>query len=115
MVDVIYNINIDQVFGVFDVVSWELYYDFVWKDYFFDVFEVQGVIDFVFDGIILCVLFKVLFKSQFVLGCEFNCCIKIVMDEVNIEIFLFQCSVSFGSVLLEVKLVCEVKQIQGVG
>ena len=103
-VDVTYNTNIDQALGVLDAVSRELYHDPAWKDHFLDAPEVQGVTDLAPDGITLRALFKVLPKSQFALGREFNRRIKIAMDEANIEIPSPQRSVSFGSGTLEVKL-----------
>ena len=114
-VDVTYNTNIDQALGVLDAVSRELYHDPAWKDHFLDAPEVQGVTDLAPDGITLRALFKVLPKSQFALGREFNRRIKIAMDEANIEIPSPQRSVSFGSAPLEVKLAREVKQTQGAG
>ena len=103
-VDVTYNANVDEALKVLDAVSQELYQDPEWKDHFLDVPEVQGVTALAPDGITLRALFKVLPKSQYALGREFNRRIKIAMDQAGIEIPSPQRSVSFGSGPLEVKL-----------
>ena len=103
-VDVTYNANVDEALKVLQAVSEELYHDPVWNDHFLDAPEVQGVTALAPDGITLRALFKVLPKSQFALGREFNRRIKIAMDQASIEIPSPQRSVSFGPGPLEVRL-----------
>lgn len=103
-VDVTYNADVDEALRVLDAVSQELYRDPAWDDHFLDAPEIQGVTALAPDGVTLRALFKVLPKSQYALGREFNRRIKIAMDQAGIEIPSPQRSVTFASGPLEVKL-----------
>ncbi|MGX9687495.1 mechanosensitive ion channel family protein [Deinococcus wulumuqiensis] len=103
-VDVTYNADVDEALRVLDAVSQELYRDPAWDDHFLDAPEIQGVTALAPDGVTLRALFKVLPKSQYALGREFNRRIKIAMDQAGIEIPSPQRSVSFATGPLEVKL-----------
>lgn len=103
-VDVTYSADVDEALRVLDAVSQELYRDPAWDDHFLDAPEIQGVTALAPDGVTLRALFKVLPKSQYALGREFNRRIKIAMDQAGIEIPSPQRSVTFASGPLEVKL-----------
>ncbi|GGO37215.1 mechanosensitive ion channel family protein [Deinococcus humi] len=103
-VDVTYNANINDALRVLKAVSDELYAAEDWKRFFLEEPEIQGVTQLAADGVTLRALFKVLPKSQYAVGREFNRRIKIAMDQAGIEIPFPQRSLNFGGSPIEIKL-----------
>jgi small conductance mechanosensitive channel len=106
-VDVTYNANINDALRVLKEVSEELYADGEWRRYFLEEPEIQGVTQLAPDGVTLRALFKVLPKSQYAVGREFNRRIKIAMDQSGIEIPFPQRSLNFGGAPIEIRLTRE--------
>lgn len=109
-VDVTYNANINEALRVLESVSNEIYTDPEWNSFFLSSPELQGVTKLAPDGVTLRALFKVLPKSQYAIGREFNRRIKIAMDQAGIEIPSPQRSLTFGSSPLEIKLINDAAQ-----
>lgn len=103
-VDVTYQANINEALRVLKAVSDELYTDEEWKKFFLEEPDIQGVTQLAADGITLRALFKVLPKSQYAVGREFNRRIKIAMDQAGIEIPFPQRSLNFGGAPIEIRL-----------
>ena len=104
-VDVSYNANIDDALRILKQVSEELAADPDWKEHFLDVPDIQGVTELKPEGVTLRALLKVLPKSQYAVGREFNRRIKIAMDQAGIEIPSQHRSLNFGNAPLEVRVV----------
>ena len=85
-VDVTYAANINDALRVLGTISQELYDDPEWRPKFLAEPDVQGVSNLTPDGVQLRALYKVLPKSQWSLGREFNRRIKIAMDQAGIDI-----------------------------
>ena len=103
-VDVSYNANIDDALRILKQVSEELAADPDWKEHFLDVPDIQGVTQLMPEGVTLRALLKVLPKSQYAVGREFNRRIKIAMDQAGIEIPSQHRSLNFGNAPLEVRV-----------
>ncbi|QLG09970.1 mechanosensitive ion channel family protein [Deinococcus sp. D7000] len=103
-VDVTYQANINEALRVLKAVSDEIYADGEWRRYFLEEPEIQGVTQLAPDGVTLRALFKVLPKSQYAIGREFNRRIKIAMDQAGIEIPFPQRSLNFGGAPIEIRL-----------
>ncbi|MFK7604336.1 mechanosensitive ion channel family protein [Deinococcus sp. SM5_A1] len=103
-VDVTYQANINEALRVLKAVSDELYADEEWRKFFLEEPDIQGVTQLAADGVTLRALFKVLPKSQYAVGREFNRRIKIAMDQAGIEIPFPQRSLNFGGAPIEIRL-----------
>ncbi|GGL68128.1 mechanosensitive ion channel protein MscS [Deinococcus aerolatus] len=103
-VDVTYQANINEALRVLKAVSDELYAEEEWRRYFLEEPEIQGVTQLAPDGVTLRALYKVLPKSQYAVGREFNRRIKIAMDQAGIEIPFPQRSLNFGGAPIEIRL-----------
>ncbi|OLV19351.1 mechanosensitive ion channel family protein [Deinococcus marmoris] len=103
-VDVTYAANINEALRVLKSVSDEIYNDQEWKKFFLEEPDIQGVTQLAADGVTLRALFKVLPKSQYAVGREFNRRIKIAMDQAGIEIPFPQRSLNFGGAPIEIRL-----------
>ncbi len=103
-VDVTYQANINEALRVLQAVSNELYAEEEWRRYFLEEPEIQGVTQLAPDGVTLRALYKVLPKSQYAVGREFNRRIKIAMDQAGIEIPFPQRSLNFGGTPIEIRL-----------
>lgn len=103
-VDVTYQANINEALRVLKAVSDEIYADGEWRRYFLEEPEIQGVTQLAPDGVTLRALYKVLPKSQYAIGREFNRRIKIAMDQAGIEIPFPQRSLNFGGAPIEIRL-----------
>ncbi|CAM3494328.1 mechanosensitive ion channel family protein [Deinococcus saxicola] len=103
-VSVTYQADINEALRVLKAVSDEIYADEEWKTLFLEEPDIQGVTQLAPDGITLRALFKVLPKSQYAVGREFNRRIKIAMDQAGIEIPFPQRSLNFGGAPIEIRL-----------
>lgn len=104
-VDVAYEADIDEAILVLERVGRELYSDPQWAEHFLAEPDIQGVIALGPDAVTLRALFKVMPKSQYAIGREFNRRIKIALDEEGIHIPYPQRRMSFGDGPLEIRLV----------
>ena len=78
--------DIDRALQVMTQVANELHGDHAWKHHFLTEPDVQGVTNLSNDGIELRALLKVLPKSQFAVGREFNRRIRIAMNAADLGV-----------------------------
>ena len=105
VVDVSYAANVNTALRVLEEVCEALYRDEAWHSNFLEAPELHGVTNLAADGVTLRALFKVLPKTQFALGREFNRRVKIAMDQAGIEIPFPQRALSTATGPLEIRLV----------
>ncbi|WP_229684891.1 mechanosensitive ion channel family protein [Deinococcus roseus] len=91
-----YDADLDRAIEVVKKVAGDLYEDAEWKDHFLEAPEVQGVTALNLDAVNIRALFKVLPKSQWALGREFNRRIKRAMDEAQIMIPFSRKTINWG-------------------
>lgn len=91
-----YDADLDKAIEVIKKVAGELYEEAEWKDHFLEAPEVQGVTALNMDSVNIRALFKVLPKSQWALGREFNRRIKHAMDEAQIMIPASRKTINWG-------------------
>lgn len=103
-INVGYDADLDKAIAVIKRVAGEIYEDPEWKDHFLEAPEVQGVTSMSMDSITLRALFKVLPKSQWALGREFNLRIKKALDAAQVVIPATKKTVSFGPETLHVEV-----------
>ncbi|WP_425146515.1 mechanosensitive ion channel family protein [Deinococcus sp.] len=85
-VDVSYDADIDAALEVLESVSWALHTDEAWSGRFLAEPELLGVSTLTQNAVRLQALYRVLPKSQWALGREFNRRIKLALDAAGIEI-----------------------------
>lgn len=78
--------DVDKALDVMARVANELYADPTWEKHFIQAPEVQGVTNLTSDGTELRALLRVLPKSQFPVGREFNRRIRIAMDSADLGV-----------------------------
>ncbi|WP_420594711.1 mechanosensitive ion channel family protein [Deinococcus sp.] len=105
VVDVSYAANVNTALRVLEEVCEGLYRDEAWHHNFLEAPELHGVTNLAADGVTLRALFKVLPKTQFALGREFNRRVKIAMDQAGIEIPFPQRALSLSGGPINIRLV----------